>query len=89
MGVAAAVRGQGWGRRILAAALARAEASAVLEIVYLMVRADNLPAVRLYAAAGFETLAVLASDTRVGDRYHDGLLMRRFVRGGAAPPSAR
>jgi ribosomal protein S18 acetylase RimI-like enzyme len=82
LGVAPLARGHGLGRRVLDAALARARAEAIIEIVYLMVRADNAAAIRLYERAGFETLAVLQRDTRVAGRYFDGLLMRRFVRGG-------
>ncbi|MBS1210655.1 MAG: hypothetical protein H6R19_3053 [Proteobacteria bacterium] len=77
MGVAPAARGHGIGRQLLTAALARA--SAPLEIVYLMVRADNAAAVRLYTEAGFVTLARLEADTRIGTHYHDGLLMRTGV----------
>jgi RimJ/RimL family protein N-acetyltransferase len=79
MGVAGSARGQGLGAGVLHAALARAAAESVLEIVYLMVRADNAPAMRLYARAGFETLAVLDRDTRIDDRYFDGVLMRKLL----------
>ncbi|MGC9445332.1 MAG: GNAT family N-acetyltransferase [Candidatus Methanospirareceae archaeon] len=79
MGVAQAVRGQGLGRLILQAALERASASAELEILYLMVRADNEPAIRLYKKMGFEEVAILSRDTKIGDAYFDGLLMRTFV----------
>ncbi|HDS44522.1 MAG TPA: N-acetyltransferase [Methanomicrobia archaeon] len=64
---------------ILQAALERASASAELEILYLMVRADNEPAIRLYKKMGFEVVAILSRDTRIGDAYFDGLLMRTFV----------
>ena len=80
MGVAGEARGKGLGRLVLEAALAQAAASPVLEILYLMVRADNPAAIRLYETCGFETLAVLNRDIRVADRYFDGLLMRAFVR---------
>lgn len=83
MGVAQDLRGSGFGRLILEAGLERVRASGRIEIVYLTVRADNGAALRLYAAAGFEALAVLARDTKLGDAYTDGILMRRFV-----PPSA-
>jgi ribosomal protein S18 acetylase RimI-like enzyme len=46
-----------------------------------MVRSDNDPAIRLYRNAGFEQLAVLDRDTKIGDSYRDGILMRKFVRG--------
>lgn len=79
MGVADAARGQGIGKLILQAAMECAIGLPELEIVYLMVRADNAPAIRLYQGAGFETMASLSRDTKVGSDYFDGLLMRRFV----------
>ena len=78
-GVAPAARGQGLGRRLLEAGLERARATPGLEIISLMVRADNAPAIHLYQTAGFETLAVLKRDTKIGPTYHDGLLMRLRV----------
>lgn len=80
MGVASAARGQGLGRLVLEAALAQAASTPELEIIYLMVRADNTAAIRLYEKSGFETLATLHRDTRIGDQYFDGVLMRAFVR---------
>lgn len=80
MGVANCARGRGLGSAVLCAALERAAADTALEIVYLMVRSDNAAAMRLYARAGFEVLAVLERDTRIGDRHFDGVLMRRFLR---------
>jgi ribosomal protein S18 acetylase RimI-like enzyme len=79
MGIASAHRGKGLGKALLDEALRRAADGGVLEIVYLMVRADNLPAVRLYESAGFERLAVLEQDIKAGADYFDGVLMRRFV----------
>ena len=79
MGVVRSRRGQGIGRLILEEGLRRAMTAPELEIVYLKVRADNLPAVRLYAAMGFEKLAELTRDIKVGKARFDGLLMRRFV----------
>ena len=79
MGVAKAGRGQGLGEMLLTAGLAQATASPVLEIVYLMVRTDNIPAIALYRKMGFETLAILERDTKIDAAYFDGMLMRRFV----------
>lgn len=79
MGVRAAERGHGVGGALLEAALRRLRSDAVIEIVYLMVRADNVAARGLYAGHGFETLATLSRDTKVGDLYFDGVLMRAFV----------
>ncbi len=79
VGVAASARGQGVGGSILQAGLERALAAPKLEIVYLMVRSDNAPAIHLYRKLGFETLAVLDRDIKSGGSYFDGILMRRFV----------
>ncbi len=79
MGVAQASRGLGLGKLILRTGLEHASASPELEIVYLMVWSDNLPAVRLYERMGFETLTVLSRDAKIDDSYRDGLLMRKFV----------
>ena len=79
MGVVSSRRGQGIGRLILEEGLRWAMTAPELEIVYLKVRADNLPAVRLYAAMGFERLAVLTRDIKIGQARFDGLLLRRFV----------
>lgn len=79
MGLARGARGRGLGGELLAAALDRLRREGVIEIVYLMVRADNEGAVRLYERAGFERLAVLARDTKIGAQYYDGVLMRAFL----------
>jgi ribosomal protein S18 acetylase RimI-like enzyme len=79
IGVHSARRGQGIGRRLLDEALRRVEREGVLEIVYLMVRADNRSALGLYAESGFERLATLQRDIRFDGRHFDGVLMRRFV----------
>ena len=79
MGVAHAARGQGLGAAVLEAGLERAAASPELEIIYLMVRSDNAPAIRLYKRMGFETLTILSRDTKIGASHFDGMLMRRFV----------
>jgi ribosomal protein S18 acetylase RimI-like enzyme len=88
IGVHSARRGLGIGRRLLEEALRRVEREGVLEIVYLMVRADNRSALRLYEASGFERLALLRHDIRIDGRHFDGVLMRRVVgplAGQAAP----
>ncbi|MDR0578178.1 MAG: GNAT family N-acetyltransferase [Candidatus Accumulibacter sp.] len=80
MGVARDARGRGLGETVLRAALDRIRDESVIEIVYLMVRADNAPALRLYEKTGFETVAVLDRDTKIGDVYFAGVLMRRHMR---------
>ena len=79
MGVHSESRGLGIGRKLVEAALDAAASAGKVEIVYLMVRSDNLPAIRLYEAVGFDRLALLQRDTKIGNEYHDGVLMRRFV----------
>jgi ribosomal protein S18 acetylase RimI-like enzyme len=78
MGVARSARGQGIGGLILQAGLEKAALSE-LEVVYLTVRLDNIPALKLYKRMGFETLTILHRDLKIDGRYFDGLLMRRFL----------
>jgi ribosomal protein S18 acetylase RimI-like enzyme len=80
MGVHHAARGQGIGKLLLKEALQRAQESGVLEIIYLMVRADNTAAIRLYETMGFDQCALLRNDTKTPDGYYDGCLMRKCVR---------
>lgn len=79
MGVLDVARNQGVGSLILQAGIERASAMSELEIIYLMVRSDNTPAVLLYERMGFETMTTLSRDTKIGTSYFDGVLMRRFV----------
>ncbi|TWT78874.1 ribosomal-protein-alanine N-acetyltransferase [Planctomycetes bacterium CA13] len=79
MGVAQSARGKGFGEQLLRAGLKRATTSQELEIVYLMVRTDNEPAIRLYQKMEFETLTILSRDIKTTDAYYDGILMRKFV----------
>ena len=79
MGVAKAARGKGLGDLVLNTVLDRCREIGVIEIIYLMVRADNASALRLYERNGFEPLATLVGDTKIGERYFDGVLMRKRV----------
>jgi len=79
MGVVDIFRGKGIGQLLVGAALEKARSQHNIEIVYLMVRSDHVGAVRLYKKAGFEQLALLEKDTKIGDEYFDGILMRRFI----------
>jgi ribosomal protein S18 acetylase RimI-like enzyme len=80
MGVHHTARSRGFGKLMLEEALRRAQESPQLEILYLMVRTDNVPAINLYKDYGFETLTVLEYDTKIGTSYYNGLLMRKFVK---------
>ena len=80
MGVHHSARGQGIGRFLLDEAIRRAGESGVLEIIYLMVRSDNIAAVRLYENMGFDHLAILERDIKTPSGYYDGHLMRKFIK---------
>lgn len=82
MGLRAEARGRGLGGALCTAALSRLRRDQIIEIVYLMVRADNVPALRLYKNHGFEELALLEQDTKIAERYYDGVLMRLRFRSG-------
>ncbi len=79
MGVAARTRGRSVGRLLLSEALNAIAKKKVVEILYLTVREDNNAAVRLYESFNFETIARLERDTKIGDEYFTGLLMRLFA----------
>jgi ribosomal protein S18 acetylase RimI-like enzyme len=79
MGVHHGARGHGIGKLLLEEALKRVRASGILEIIYLMVRADNTSAIKLYENRGFNHLAILKNDTKTPKGYYDGWLMRKFV----------
>ena len=61
------------------AAFEKIQSENIIEIVYLMVRVDNLSAVKIYQQKGFETVATLEKDTKIGSQYFDGILMRKFA----------
>lgn len=79
MGVVVKARGKGVGKGILKAALVDLSSKAVIEIIYLMVRSDNVQAIKLYETQCFEVLTVLEKDTKIASRYYDGVLMRKFI----------
>ncbi len=80
MGVVDIFRGKGIGQQLLDAAINKAFNDRKIEIVYLMVRSDHFGAVRLYKKAGFDQIALLEKDTKIGDEYFDGILMRKFIK---------
>jgi ribosomal protein S18 acetylase RimI-like enzyme len=79
MGVLEKHRAKGIGKMLVDAVFEKIRDENTIEIVYLMVRADNFAAVKLYQQKGFETLATLEKDTKIGNQYFDGILMRKFV----------
>lgn len=80
MGVHHAVRGKGIGKALLKEALQRSGTTGIIEIIYLMVRSDNTPAIGLYEDMGFDHLALLEKDIKTPECYYDGHLMRKFVK---------
>ncbi len=79
MGIIDRFRGQGIGVKLVEQAYYRAASEGIIEIIYLMVRSDNFAALQLYKKTGFEMLARLEKDTKIGDEYYDGILMRKFI----------
>jgi ribosomal protein S18 acetylase RimI-like enzyme len=74
MGVLASYRGQGLGRALLRACIARAWAAG-LERIDLEVRTDNLAAIRLYESTGFQREGIRRSGMRIDGVYSDTLQM--------------
>jgi ribosomal protein S18 acetylase RimI-like enzyme len=79
MGILERYRKQGIGRQLVQAALERLESLKAIEILYLMVRADHVGAIKLYETLGFENIVRLERDTKIGNEYYDGILMRKFI----------
>ena len=75
MFVASESRGQGIGRELLAALIARARQQEGLEQIVLAVVSENAPARALYRAYGFTTYGVEPRSLRDNGRYYDEDLM--------------
>jgi len=80
MGILPSYRGLGVGQRLLERACSIASHEERLEILYLMVRADNLGAMRLYEKTGFVQQARLNHDTKIDGKYFDGILMSKDIK---------
>jgi RimJ/RimL family protein N-acetyltransferase len=74
MGVHPEYRGQGVGRRLIAAALEKARRRG-LERIELDVFADNVPARRLYESVGFTVEGVRRRYRKLDGKYDDNVLM--------------
>ncbi|MGP4804253.1 GNAT family N-acetyltransferase [Agrobacterium cavarae] len=74
MYVSPVARGTGLGRRLLDAAVA--EAGPLVKSIRLCVEANNAAAINLYEAAGFKRWALEVEALKVGDVFHDEILMR-------------
>ncbi|MBE0638364.1 MAG: GNAT family N-acetyltransferase [Bacteroidales bacterium] len=79
MGIVDHFRRQGIGIRLVEGAIKRMADEKKIEIIYLMVRKDNTAALQLYKKTGFDIVAQLEKDTKIGYDYYDGIMMRRFV----------
>lgn len=77
MYVSPAARGTGLARQLLEAGVA--EFGPSIRSVRLCVEANNAPAIRLYESVGFKRWAVEAEAAKVGDTFHDDILMRLDV----------
>lgn len=78
MYVSPAARGKGLARQLLNAAVA--EFGPSVRSLRLCVEANNDPAIKLYESAGFKRWALEAEALKVGDTFHDEILMRLDVR---------
>jgi ribosomal-protein-alanine N-acetyltransferase len=82
--VSPAAQGQGLGRRLVAELLTLAEARGATRVM-LEVRADNVAAQRVYAACGFERIAVRRGYYRTPAGPADAWVMqRRLASGGGS-----
>lgn len=79
MYVASEVRGQGLGRMLLEAAIARARETPGLEQLLLAVVTTNAAAHKLYRSLGFEPYGREPLALKLGDRYLDEEMMVLFL----------
>lgn len=84
MYVAREVRGRGYGRALLAAAVERARAMSGLEQVHIAVVTTNAAARSLYLSAGFEIYGVVPRALKLGEMYLDEEEMVLWLRPRAA-----
>ena len=70
-----AFRGQGVGRSLLSACIARAKAAPGMELLTLTVTATNRVAVGMYLRAGFTRYGTLVHAIKISSAYHDKDLM--------------
>jgi ribosomal protein S18 acetylase RimI-like enzyme len=78
MGVHAAYRRHGIGRRLIDAVIAKARVRGITRI-QLEVRVDNAAAIALYRSTGFEAEAVKPRAMRFDGVYYEALQMRLLV----------
>ena len=78
MYVSPTARGKDLARLLLNAAVA--EVGPSIRSLRLCVEANNIPAIQLYESAGFKRWALEAEALKVGDVFHDEILMRLEMR---------
>jgi len=76
MGVHPKFQGRGVGKALMVAARHVFESEQGIKLVYLMVREENISAIRLYQTFGFEKMVTLDRDTFYDGAYFNGIMMR-------------
>jgi len=79
MALISGARAQGAGREALQLLCMHARDVLQLHKLLLEVRIDNLIATRLYESSGFQKIGILRQHYFDGNKYHDVLLMERFL----------
>ncbi|MGE0174684.1 MAG: N-acetyltransferase family protein [Oligoflexales bacterium] len=79
-GVLPSVQGKGIARAMYREVEKLVASHGIIEILYLMTRADNSKALLFNQNIGFEQVALLERDTKINDTYYDGVMMRKFLR---------
>jgi phosphinothricin acetyltransferase len=81
------VRGQGVGKALVAALVARAEAAGLRQIFALIGDSNNIGSIGVHASLGFVRTGVLRAAGRKFDRWLDVVIMQRTIGAGDGPVS--
>jgi ribosomal protein S18 acetylase RimI-like enzyme len=73
-------QGQGIGRQLLQATIARAKKQPGIEIVRLEVMTTNTPAYNLYTSLGFKNMGINTAAIKMGDDYFDDYQMELWIK---------
>jgi len=79
------VRGQGVGKALVAALVARAEAAGLRQIFALIGDSNNIGSIGVHASLGFVRTGVLRAAGRKFDRWLDVVIMQRTIGAGDGP----